>query len=109
VIKHLLGREPNCPKVLAATHFHEVFTTGRGMLDPDETPATFLHMQVLLNPGRGLPLESETTLSNETSSERHDEQNVVADQDGLTYLYRYWRSHHVCVCVDTLFKELLLG
>jgi DNA mismatch repair protein MSH5 len=49
VIKHLLARGPDCPKVLAATHFHDVFTPGQAMLDVEEMPATFVHMQVLLS------------------------------------------------------------
>ncbi|KAG7088348.1 hypothetical protein E1B28_012352 [Marasmius oreades] len=45
VLKHLLDRGPSCPKVLVATHFHDIFR--EGLLDPCSMPITFLHMQVM--------------------------------------------------------------
>ncbi|KAL1744418.1 DNA mismatch repair protein MutS [Schizophyllum fasciatum] len=45
VLKHLLDRGPDCPKVMAATHFHDVFR--EDLLDPDSTPIAFMHMQVM--------------------------------------------------------------
>ncbi|KAL1699469.1 DNA mismatch repair protein MutS [Schizophyllum commune] len=45
VLKHLLDRGPDCPKVMAATHFHDVFR--EDLLDPESVPIAFLHMQVM--------------------------------------------------------------
>ncbi|KAG1745988.1 DNA mismatch repair protein MutS [Suillus paluster] len=90
VIKHLLNRGSQCPKVLAATHFHEVFQ--KNMLDPRGFPITFLHMQVLftssqgniLNPGdTSIPGDSEST-----NHEKLDPTSVVAPGEKITYLYR---------------------
>ncbi|KAJ6559109.1 DNA mismatch repair protein MutS [Mycena vulgaris] len=56
VLKHLLNRGPNCPKVLAATHFHDVFR--EDLLDPDAVPITFLHMQVMFTSSSGHVLDA---------------------------------------------------
>ncbi|KAJ7212032.1 muts domain V-domain-containing protein [Mycena pura] len=56
IIKQFLNRGPNCPKVLAATHFHEVFK--EGLLDPEAHPITFLHMEVLFTSPDGQVLEA---------------------------------------------------
>ncbi|KAJ7610685.1 DNA mismatch repair protein MutS [Mycena rosella] len=53
---HLLNRGPNCPKVLAATHFHDVFK--EDLLDPDAVPITFLHMQVMFTSSSGHILDA---------------------------------------------------
>ncbi|KAI5896843.1 uncharacterized protein SCHCODRAFT_02725125 [Schizophyllum commune H4-8] len=45
VLKHLLDRGSDCPKVMAATHFHDVFR--EDLLDPESVPIAFLHMQVM--------------------------------------------------------------
>ncbi|KAJ7134704.1 DNA mismatch repair protein MutS [Mycena epipterygia] len=60
VLKHLLNRGPNCPKVLAATHFHDVFR--EDLLDPDAVPITFLHMQVLFSSSNGHVLDTDFPL-----------------------------------------------
>jgi DNA mismatch repair protein MSH5 len=73
ILKSLVERGPECPKVLVATHFHEVFR--REILDPELAPITFMHMQVMFASDRG--------------GEGH-----VGTQDGkgpdgrITYLYR---------------------
>lgn len=62
VYEHLLARGVNCPKVLGATHFHEIFESG--FLSP--RPALgFGHLEVRLD----------------------DRSNNVEDQ--ITYLYNY--------------------
>lgn len=43
VLQHLLELGPNCPKVLAATHFHEIFELG---LFVDEPGLSLAHMEV---------------------------------------------------------------
>ncbi|KAJ3910545.1 DNA mismatch repair protein MutS [Lentinula edodes] len=50
VIKHLLARKSNCPKILVATHFHDVFR--KEILDPKLIPISFLHMQVMFTAAR---------------------------------------------------------
>lgn len=45
VLRSFLARGADCPKVLTATHFHDVFR--EDLLDP-ALPITFLHMQILL-------------------------------------------------------------
>ncbi|KAJ3854057.1 DNA mismatch repair protein MutS [Lentinula lateritia] len=50
VIKHLLARKSNCPKILVATHFHDVFR--QEILDPKLIPISFLHMQVMFTAAR---------------------------------------------------------
>jgi DNA mismatch repair protein MSH5 len=83
LIKSLLNRGPHCPKVIAATHFHEVFVPG--MLDPLTTPATFLHMRVVLTTSSG-ELLNETDEENDADME-HD--SALTDpRQKLVYLYR---------------------
>ncbi|KAJ6477358.1 muts domain V-domain-containing protein [Mycena vitilis] len=89
VLKHLLNRGPDCPKVLVATHFHDVFR--EDLLDPDTVPITFLHMQVMFTSSNGQILDP--------NSPRHlvkPTLNSAADHDAhgaskgekITYLYR---------------------
>ncbi|KAJ6585066.1 DNA mismatch repair protein MutS [Mycena capillaripes] len=89
VLKHLLNRGPNCPKVLAATHFHDVFR--EDLLDPDAVPITFLHMQVMFTSSSGQILDPNSlhrfvkpTLNSAAS------QDAQGDSKGekITYLYR---------------------
>ncbi|KAI0670991.1 DNA mismatch repair protein MutS [Trametes maxima] len=46
VLVHLLATGASCPKVIASTHFHELFR--EDLLSPYLLPVTFSHMQVLL-------------------------------------------------------------
>lgn len=62
VNEHLLGRGVNCPKVLGATHFHEIFESG---FLPPRPALAFAHMEVRLD----------------------DSSESVEDQ--ITYLYNY--------------------
>ncbi|KAG8713515.1 MutS protein msh5 [Ceratobasidium sp. 394] len=48
VISHLLKLGVECPKVLASTHFHELFTRG---LIPPSFPISYAYMNILLTPG----------------------------------------------------------
>jgi DNA mismatch repair protein MSH5 len=90
VLKHLLNRGPNCPKVLAATHFHDVFR--EDLLDPDTVPITFLHMQVMftsssgqiLDPNSPHRLVKPTLDSAAGSQDAHD----AKKGEKITYLYR---------------------
>ncbi|KAJ7016657.1 DNA mismatch repair protein MutS [Mycena alexandri] len=92
VLKHLLNRGPNCPKVLAATHFHDVFR--EDLLDPDAVPITFLHMQVMFTSSTGQLLDSNSphhlvkpTL-NSASTTCQDAALGVKKGEKITYLYR---------------------
>ncbi|KIY71247.1 hypothetical protein CYLTODRAFT_346399 [Cylindrobasidium torrendii FP15055 ss-10] len=80
VLKHLLDRGVDCPKVLAATHFHDVFR--EELLDPDTTPITFLHMQVMFTAMDGAILESDFSDAGSGST------RAVNPNEKITYLYR---------------------
>ncbi|OAX42862.1 hypothetical protein K503DRAFT_274375 [Rhizopogon vinicolor AM-OR11-026] len=90
VIKHLLNRGPQCPKVLAATHFHDVFQ--KDMLDPRKFPITFSHMQVLFTSSKGNILNpGDTSISGDSGPTKHEKvesTSVVPPGEKITYLYR---------------------
>lgn len=95
VIRNLLARGSNCPKVLIATHFHDVFR--EELLDPESVPITFLHMQVMITARDGTILDSgsPSCLSSRPPSTRHSSSNRATTEEGLvgpreniTYLYR---------------------
>ncbi len=82
-----MDRGADCPKVLAATHFHDVFR--EELLDPDSTPITFLHMQVLFTSSTGTILESrESTPSAKPEWDRSSIDRQVNYGEKITYLYR---------------------
>ncbi|KAF8827642.1 hypothetical protein HHX47_DHR4000349 [Lentinula edodes] len=96
VIKHLLARKSNCPKILVATHFHDVFR--KEILDPKLIPISFLHMQVMFTAARdgsllepGSPGNSLTSRSLSATLSATKPSSSVATQEGLreeiTYLY----------------------
>jgi DNA mismatch repair protein MSH5 len=88
-----LNRGTECPKVLVATHFHDVFD--EEILDPDSIPVSFYHMQVMFisktgdivdpnassehSPGASVAFPS-------TPAER--ESIVNSRPEKITYLYR---------------------
>ncbi|KIJ17739.1 hypothetical protein PAXINDRAFT_175534 [Paxillus involutus ATCC 200175] len=85
VLKHLLNRGRDCPKVLAASHFHEVFR--RDMLDPHKLPVAFLHMQVLFTSNAGDVLDSDR-LSTSESLSGNSISRPPAPGEKIMYLYR---------------------
>lgn len=91
VIKHLLNRGSQCPKVLAATHFHEVFQ--KDMLNPHKFPIMFFHMQVLFTSSNGNNLNpGDVSISEDLDSidhERLEPTFIAAPGEKITYLYRY--------------------
>lgn len=91
VIKHLLNRGSQCPKVLAATHFHEVFQ--KDMLNPHTFPIMFFHMQVLFTSSNGNNLNpGDVSISEDLDSTDHEHLEptfVAAPGEKITYLYRY--------------------
>lgn len=76
---HLLERGSHCPKVLVATHFHEVFS--EDLLDVENLPITLSHMQVMFTIG-----------GEEGGSYMHESKGTHVVQarpsDKITYLYR---------------------
>lgn len=78
MIRHLLGRGSECPKVLVATHFHDVFR--EDLLDPASLPISFRHMQVMFTGSDGRILDGD-----EHGTER---ERKVLPGDKITYLYR---------------------
>lgn len=72
VLKHLLARGANCSKVIATTHFHELFTIGA--LDPRELPITFIHMEIMFATPAGEIIDDATT--------------TITNGENITYLYR---------------------
>jgi len=78
-MKHLVNRGPACPKILAATHFHQVAAE---ILRSSYSRVSFVHMQVVsssLSTGKALAPISGVDVP------------VVSTRSGdkITYLYRY--------------------
>ena len=51
VLMHLLARGADCPKVIAATHFHDVFQNG--LSKPQSDPIAFRHMRIMFTSSMG--------------------------------------------------------
>ncbi|KIK07942.1 hypothetical protein K443DRAFT_128726 [Laccaria amethystina LaAM-08-1] len=83
VLQHLLNRGDRCPKVLVATHFHDVFNSD--ILDPSRAPISFRHMQVMFTSSCGLILDSDTHASSTTNEDRA---HKLGPGEKITYLYR---------------------
>ncbi|KAF8627457.1 hypothetical protein AX17_006270 [Amanita inopinata Kibby_2008] len=79
VLMHLLQRGVNCPKVIAATHFHDVFQ--HGLLDPCSVPIAFRHMQIMFTSSTGSVLTDDEMASN-------DGYFAIRPGEKITYLYR---------------------
>ena len=77
VLKYLLSRGTDCPKVLTATHFHDLFHEELIMPSPS---LAFLHMEVILTAASGESLEIDTDASSE--------QVAIRPWESVTYLYR---------------------
>lgn len=96
VLKHLLDRGSNCPKVLAATHFHEVFRAN--LFDCESVPVTFLHMQVMFTAINGdISTDNDASaIRNRIEHQSHKSQDweensqakVVGPGEKMTYLYK---------------------
>ena len=75
VLKHLLARGSDCPKVITTTHFHELFSTG-GALDPqNELPITFVHMEIMFATRSGEIIDGASS-------------TTITKGENITYLYR---------------------
>lgn len=86
VYEHLLSRGVNCPKVLGATHFHEIFENG---FLPERPALSYAHMEVRL-----------------------DEEQSEAERQ-VTYLYNYRKGRGkssfgtVCAAINGITKEIV--
>ncbi|KAH9846354.1 muts domain V-domain-containing protein [Lenzites betulinus] len=101
VMKYLLARGASCPKVIATTHFHELFHND--LLSPHKLPVTFLHMQVLLATGsdnKPAVLESDMMGDSDDDASRAP----LAPSDKITYLYKvadgYSLHSHAITCAE---------
>ncbi|KAF9644907.1 hypothetical protein BDM02DRAFT_3157041 [Thelephora ganbajun] len=86
VIKHLINRGPACPKILAATHFHQVAAE---IFRSSGSRVSFAHMQVVFSSSStGKPLAPTSGVDLPVISSRPG--------DKITYLYRVVRglAHH---------------
>ncbi|KAI0755181.1 DNA mismatch repair protein MutS [Daedaleopsis nitida] len=102
VLKHLLERGASCPKVIATTHFHDVFQND--LLSPYKLPITFVHMQVLLV-SSSHESSIDPTDGNDTDDEDRDESRVrITSGDRITYLYKvahgYSLHSHAIACAE---------
>ncbi|KAI0076331.1 hypothetical protein K474DRAFT_1708271 [Panus rudis PR-1116 ss-1] len=109
ILRHFISLGPDCPKVIAATHFHDVFTTG--LLDPDSLPITFLHMQVMFTNSKGELLGASDEVGRykpedeeEQATGGEDGESMVKPGERITYLYRVekglWLNSHAAVCAE---------
>jgi DNA mismatch repair protein MSH5 len=77
VLQHFIDLGPECPKVLAATHFHEIFELG---LFEDEPNLAHAHMQVYVSDRPTRPANTDT------SSELEDVVYLYQLQQGRSML-----------------------
>jgi len=98
VIQHFLKKGSDCPKVLIATHFHDVFT--EDILNPDTVPITFCHMQVMFTSRAGIV---EPSVPDDSSSDCASPPAITAEDvmvgtpargpaEKITYLYRWAKT-----------------
>jgi len=92
VLRHLLNRGSACPKVVIATHFHNVFN--EALLDPKNIPVSFRHMQVMFTSSAGEVLEPNNFCVNagvggtSIDGDGHEDRNMIGPGEKITYLYR---------------------
>lgn len=81
VLKHLLARGSDCPKVIATTHFHELFSMG--LLETQKLPITFVHMEIMFATHSGEIIDGGSS--------------IMTKGESITYLYRlvFWDSRHM--------------
>lgn len=95
VLRHLLNRGADCPKVLVATHFHDVFN--EDLFDPTDIPVSFRHMQVMFTSSSGAGVESgvgalsagaRCAPAGAGAGEADVASRKVGPAEKITYLYR---------------------
>ena len=87
LLTHLIARGADCPKVLAATHFHEVFRDD--ILNPHQLPVAFVHMQIMLTSSKGERLDAGSDDDGDDADDEDQEQLRIRPGEGITYLYKY--------------------
>ncbi|PIL22345.1 hypothetical protein GSI_15033 [Ganoderma sinense ZZ0214-1] len=100
VLKHLLGRGLSCPKVIATTHFHDLFHND--LLSPYRLPISFVHMQVMLSLDMGNEAPNPRA---PTASDEDDISDVrLGPGDKIVYLYKvvngYSLHSHAITCAE---------
>lgn len=85
VLSHLLNRGRECPKVLVATHFHEVFR--KDMFNPHKFPITFVHMKVIFASSTGDVLDADEVRDSD-SREESSISRAPKPGEKIMYLYR---------------------
>lgn len=85
VLNHLLRRGKDCPKVLVASHFHDVFR--KELLDPHKLPITFVHMQVLFASSTGDVLDTDGVCDTD-SRQASSVSRAPVPGEKIMYLYR---------------------
>ncbi|KAI0688883.1 DNA mismatch repair protein MutS [Earliella scabrosa] len=97
VLKHLLSSGISCPKVVATTHFHDVFQND--LLSPYKLPITFVRMQVLLASD-----SSSSSVGGDTDPSEREENSSLGPGDRITYLYKvangYSLHSHAITCAE---------
>ncbi|KAH9889862.1 DNA mismatch repair protein MutS [Cubamyces lactineus] len=97
VLKHLLGSGSSCPKVIATTHFHEIFHDD--LFSPYKLPVTYLHMEVLLTSSTDDSIVAEEAVDGEDEGRM-----LVPRSDKITYLYKvatgYSLHSHAITCAE---------
>lgn len=91
VLRHLLERQ-YCPKVLVATHFHDVFR--EGFLDPSTSCISFRHMQILFSSDDGTVLGADENIISNSPTESD---NPKLTPGKITYLYKIAEG----ICLDS--------
>lgn len=84
ILKYLIGQKSACPKVLAATHFHELFRDD--IVIPEHLPVTFVHMRIVLTSSKGDILMPDEN-SGSDDDEKGDDMKVLPGER-ITYLYK---------------------
>ncbi|KAI0246737.1 DNA mismatch repair protein MutS [Lactifluus subvellereus] len=88
VLKHLLARGSDCPKVIATTHFHELFSMG--LLEPQKLPISFVHMEIMFATRSGEIIDGGSS--------------SMTKGESITYLYRavngLSRESHAARCAE---------
>ena len=103
VLRHLLNRGSACPKVVIATHFHNLFN--ETFLDPKIIPVSFRHMQVMFTSSAGEVLEPNNFCLNagfggtSIDGDEHEDRDIIGPGEKITYLYRSFLLSLPRVCV----------
>ncbi|KIJ54568.1 hypothetical protein M422DRAFT_73531 [Sphaerobolus stellatus SS14] len=90
-LTYCLSLGSSCPKVIAATHFHDVFH--ENLLSPS-LPIFFVHMEILLTTEKGRTLQIDGDDGDDDNSEG---KRLLDPGESITYLYRVAKG----LCLDS--------